>query len=227
MSFNVLVVAKVNPFQELESYYQMLFANSYNKAITYLKKYKIKTILLEVEMFDSRFKALVESNNVLLFSSTNPLVCLKLLEHDNLTGLSNKNHFYSHVDLLFSKAQAENFSLSIIMIDIDNFKQINDKLGHLAGDEVLKKLIQKIKANIREDDFLARFGGDEFIIALPNTTIIQAKTVAQRLLSKLEISLGIAAFRAEDENLKILVNRADQALYKAKASGKNRIEISE
>lgn len=228
MSFNILVITKSNPtkFAQLQLYHHLFFVLDYDQAVAYLATNKVEVILLEAEMFESRFKALVEANNVLLF--LDPLLCLNLLKdgNDSLTGVSSKTHFYQQVDLLFTKSKQEELSLSIMIVDVDNFKQINDRLGHLAGDEFLQKLTQRIKANIREDDFLARFGGDEFIIALANTSLEQAKIVAQRLLSKLEISLGIASLEPSDLDLKMLINRADQALLKAKALGKNRAEIS-
>ena len=126
----------------------------------------------------------------------------------------------------------------MVFIDIDDFKLINDTFGHLAGDEVLKVISKFFSSNIRETDYIARYGGDEFLLMLPGSTSEIAKTLIERLLElfkekvkvkvkdmdvAVSVSIGIATHigKHDFDNLKELMDAADNALYKAKASGKN------
>ena len=129
--------------------------------------------------------------------------------------------------------------LSLLMIDIDNFKQFNDQHGHLTGDEVLKFMARKTKEIVRGRDFLARFGGEEFAVLLPHTPLSGAAVVAESIrkffaqatlksvttskrLGYMTVSIGVACYRP-GEPLEHLINRSDLALYSAKEMGKNRV----
>jgi two-component system cell cycle response regulator len=128
---------------------------------------------------------------------------------------------------------------SIAMIDIDNFKQFNDTQGHRNGDQALKIIAQKLKVNIRKTDILSRYGGDEFVLILPELSKIQARSLAQKLVKlikstklpakretariELTISLGIASFPEDGKNEDTLLKKADEALYHAKESGRNQV----
>jgi diguanylate cyclase (GGDEF)-like protein len=129
--------------------------------------------------------------------------------------------------------------LAIIMLDIDGFKNINDSYGHAAGDKVLRYLAHEFQKNIRKIDILGRYGGDEFIILLPEIDLFAGAGIAERLRSEISktpiklknelvhitISLGVAKATHNIHNLDHLIQKADQALYAAKLAGKNRIEI--
>jgi diguanylate cyclase (GGDEF)-like protein/PAS domain S-box-containing protein len=113
-------------------------------------------------------------------------------EKDGLTSVNNKYHFEKLLSQEFMRAKSSNDLVSVIMLDVDNFKEINDTYGHLAGDKILNSLGKILKQNIREVDFCGRYGGDEFIVALPGISAQKALVVAERFKSKIEkVSLKI------------------------------------
>ena len=154
---------------------------------------------------------------------------------DKLTGLYNRRYFDYFLDLELKRSSRENSSLALLMIDVDNFKQINDTLGHLFGDKILNKLGDLIKSNIRETDLAARYGGEEFSIVMSNTSFDEAEEIAERIRKSVEtyrfnenesvttVSIGIALHPFDAKSVQELLDRADSALYRAKRNGKNRI----
>lgn len=144
------------------------------------------------------------------------------INFDTLTGLYNKYYFYS----CCQKAINLGTHFSIAMIDLDNFKKINDLQGHLKGDESLKRAAKIFKYSIRNSDILARFGGDEFILMLPETSTEGALSVGERICKAIEkeckVSIGVASITPED-SLEGLINKADKALYAAKEQGGNKV----
>ena len=162
----------------------------------------------------------------------------QLANRDPLTNIFNRRYFADMSDKMIALAKREREPLSIIMLDIDNFKNINDKYGHSVGDEVIKLLAQKLVSLSRESDVTARFGGEEFAIMLPNTDIENALKYAAKIRAEIEdmvfkheneqigftVSIGVDEFRLDtDKNVDESLNRADKALYKAKREGKNRV----
>ena len=155
---------------------------------------------------------------------------------DSLTGFYNRRYF----DLFMEKAipAGESDSLVLIMVDIDSFKKINDQNGHQCGDEALKHISEVIKLNVRKSDAAVRFGGDEFAIVLPNTTLDEGKTIAERICeevakSKLTykntiihctVCLGLALYHTED-TVEELIVKADKALYQSKKNGGNLVGV--
>jgi diguanylate cyclase (GGDEF)-like protein len=158
---------------------------------------------------------------------------------DGLTGTMNKRAFQRRLGDEVHKAERQNIPLSMLMLDIDHFKNYNDTNGHLEGDEVLKALGQILRESVREDDVTARYGGEEFIVLYPGVPKSQAMALAESLRQTVEshafahgakqpggrvtLSGGVAAFPEDSRTSVDLIRSADQALYEAKAAGRNRI----
>ncbi|WP_223669888.1 sensor domain-containing diguanylate cyclase [Kangiella shandongensis] len=154
---------------------------------------------------------------------------------DSLTGVANRRYIEDYCQTILQQAKREQVDASIIVFDIDNFKQINDQYGHVMGDEVLKALSTFCQTILRQKDKLGRYGGEEFVVVLPQANLNNAYQVAERLRTGAEaltfgdkdkpfnvtISLGVAEFNQE-ETMDRLIDRADDALYRAKAQGRNR-----
>ena len=157
---------------------------------------------------------------------------------DELTGILNRRGILDMLAKEISRAERFKLPLSITMIDIDNFKSVNDSYGHLTGDKVLRAMAQIIKSNIRSIDLFGRYGGEEFLLVFPNTPKENAKIAAEKLRREIEshkfkykneefritISAGVAEYNYGDD-VKSLISKADEALYKAKSFGKNRVEV--
>ena len=167
---------------------------------------------------------------------------------DFLTGWHNRRYLHTRIKEELARAQRHGTSVACLMIDVDHFKQTNDVHGHLAGDQVLRELAQRIEGQIRGSDTAARFGGDEFAILLPETGVAEAALLAERIRQivcsapidlgdgrslPLSLSIGVAALqpRREERDLKAMADRllaeADAALYRAKAQGRGRVEAAE
>ncbi len=162
--------------------------------------------------------------------------------HDPMTNLYNRRYFYTIANDILNLAHREQKSVSIIMLDIDYFKKINDMYGHAVGDIVIKRLASIMLKNTRKSDVVARIGGEEFAILLPNTNTEGAKKIASKIRElvndeKIEVdgvisfnftvSLGVATATQEDEQIDSVLNRADKALYKAKEAGRNKVSVFE
>ncbi|WP_028840667.1 MULTISPECIES: GGDEF domain-containing protein [Thermodesulfobacterium] len=157
---------------------------------------------------------------------------------DPLTGAYNKRFFYEILENSFEDFKRYGKKFSIIFIDIDNFKKINDNYGHMTGDLVLKTLVMIIKKTLRKNDLVFRFGGEEFVVLLPETDTENAIAIAERVREEIAkeqieikqnqtlsitVSCGVAAINKDMVNPKDLIEIADNALYKAKKEGKNRV----
>ena len=153
---------------------------------------------------------------------------------DPLTGLANRRYFLEVLDNIMSLARRHRTPLSLIMADLDHFKTINDTYGHAGGDQVLQDFGALLKKYSRREDLAARFGGEEFIVALPLTDLHGAISFAEKIRlglegmeweqikSKVTGSFGISQFHPEDTP-ESFIERADKALYRAKAAGRNRV----
>src|ERR687888_1751787 len=157
----------------------------------------------------------------------------QLADLDALTGLHNRRYFHETLARECARAHRYERKLSLIIFDLDDFKEINDRIGHLAGDAVLSEAAERIKDVVRTADIACRVGGDEFAVILPESSIEDADQLYRRLLNavssrpmgqagKLYISAGVAELRAEDDPVSFF-QRADDALYRAKEGGKGRV----
>ncbi len=166
---------------------------------------------------------------------------------DALTGYNNRHQFEKRLKETTAVAKRQNQSLCCIMSDIDFFKKVNDTYGHSVGDCVLKNVAKTIKKELREEDIASRYGGEEFIFLLPHTNIEEAKIVAERLRKAIEkkkinieeykientkeisvtVSIGVSQFNKSDKSPQDLYKKADEALYKAKDSGRNKVVVFE
>lgn len=155
---------------------------------------------------------------------------------DALTGVANRRSFMVEAELAFTNAKSSGMPFSIIMLDIDHFKAINDTHGHSVGDAVLRDVARSCSEALRGSDCFARFGGEEFIVLLHmtagrnalNVAEILRKTVANLVFEhktppKVTVSLGVAGFSASSDSLHDILNEADRQLYAAKAAGRNRV----
>jgi two-component system, cell cycle response regulator len=158
---------------------------------------------------------------------------------DALTGLFNRRYMESHLTTLIEQAKSRGKPLTALVLDIDYFKAINDSHGHDAGDDVLREFALRIRRSIRGIDLACRHGGEEFVIVMPETDMAVAAMVAERLRRRIAadpfaiqqgarsipvtISIGIAGVRGRDDSAAALLKRADQALYRAKRDGRNRV----
>jgi two-component system cell cycle response regulator len=158
---------------------------------------------------------------------------------DPLTTLYNRRYMESHLAALVDQAASRGKPLTALVLDIDHFKSVNDTHGHDAGDDVLREFATRVRKSIRGIDLACRFGGEEFVIIMPETDMGVATIVAERLRRRIAseafpihqgskalevtISIGIATLDAADDNAASILKRADQALYRAKRDGRNRV----
>lgn len=153
-----------------------------------------------------------------------------LVDTDALTGVSNRRHFDHLLRQSFERALLTGRRLSVLLIDVDHFKQVNDSEGHLVGDQILRELGQLLQRAVRNDTVVARYGGEEFAVITPSG-LRDAVGLAERLRraveaeSRIRVSIGVASFElALDHDEPSLLARADKALYAAKAEGRNRVQ---
>ncbi len=158
----------------------------------------------------------------------------QLSRTDDLTGLLNRGHFFELADHQLALAERHGYPVAMLLIDIDDFKQINDSFGHQTGDAVLHRTAGYLSKAVRGTDLLARYGGEEFVLLMPHTTGEAALALCQRMqqglasaqnedltLPKVTISIGAACSGRSSCDLEGLLSAADQALYQAKAAGKD------
>jgi diguanylate cyclase (GGDEF)-like protein len=165
----------------------------------------------------------------------------KVLEHeqelartDYLTGVANRRYFYELADMEIKRARRHNRPFSVTYMDIDDFKEVNDRFGHSVGDVLLKTITETIKSDVRSIDTVTRLGGDEFAILMPETGSEAARAVVNRIQQSLlkivrqnnwpvTFSIGVATWTTPPRTVDEMVKRADTLMYEVKSSGKNRI----
>ena len=199
---------------------------------------------IEDEGFSCDDIALIELFSQLVGASIGNIKLFEKIQRqattDGLTGLANHKRFYEILERELWRSRRYGGQISLIMVDVDNLKKINDAYGHRAGDKVIRQISRKIKECIRQIDTAARYGGDEFAIILPNTSLADATVVAERMVEavsnspvtwkkeqiRLSISIGVDQDDA-DTNPEDITSRSDEALYTAKQAGKNTVRIFE
>jgi len=164
---------------------------------------------------------------------------LELAVTDQLTGLHNRRYMVGQLAALVARAQRGGEPVAALLVDIDHFKKINDSFGHDVGDEVLREFAVRLATNVRAIDLPCRYGGEEFVVIMPDTGIAAAERIAERIrlhvagspfrvdggkeLLTVTISIGVAATLGEFDTPDALLKRADAAVYEAKAAGRNRV----
>jgi diguanylate cyclase (GGDEF)-like protein len=196
--------------------------------------------IVEIDILSDNFNNLVqeldERTKKLVYTQAQKELHKKLANTDSLTGVYNRRFLNDFSSNYLKIAKRENKDLSLLIIDIDDFKNKNDTYGHKTGDIIIKKLVSYIKNVVRDNDIIVRYGGDEFIVVLPNTNIKNAKRVAIKLISYIKevnqleskelyftITIGVSTYKNSDKNVNHIINRADESLYEAKKLGKNRV----
>jgi diguanylate cyclase (GGDEF)-like protein len=169
------------------------------------------------------------------------LVHIKALsDTDSLTGALNLRAFTAIAERVSRQSARYNHPYAIVMLDADSLKAVNDRYGHPAGNRLLQMLVVCIQAQLRETDIVARYGGDEFVLLLPETTAVGAEKVAARIRQRVEaatlatrdqpvsstVSIGLAAYPEHASDLETVMERADQALYTSKNAGRNRVTVA-
>jgi diguanylate cyclase (GGDEF)-like protein len=156
---------------------------------------------------------------------------------DGLTGLFNRKHLMDLFDMEMARTRRYRIPFSVLIADIDHFKRINDTYGHLAGDSVLRRLADTLRQTVRECDHIGRYGGEEFLIIVPNSDATGAVEMAQRIRDQISrvrfyndgeeitmtISVGVAHCAEGEESAEAVLSRADTALYQAKNNGRNQV----
>ncbi len=163
---------------------------------------------------------------------------LALAVTDEMTGLYNRRYFDRHLAIMMEKAREQSRDMAVMMIDMDFFKSVNDNFGHDVGDAVLKEFALRLRRNIRGVDLACRYGGEEFVVLMPDTDFRQAQSVAERVRSAvaergfevlsgrslpITVSVGLSMNEGEPDTPELMIKRADVALYRAKREGRNRV----
>jgi len=203
-------------------------------AITWLSYVTVFFRCLLVGLYGSSLRGRLKRRNAQLAESTARIE--QLASHDELTGVLNRRAVWALLEGHATPPAGEHGRLCVALLDLDHFKQVNDRFGHQVGDEVLRRFCQVVKSGLREGDRLGRYGGEEFLLLLPQVGLESAQMVVERLRERVaaagwddltpgapvSVSVGVAAWR-DGDSVAELIGRADAALYRAKADGRNRV----
>ena len=200
-----------------------------------------KEIPIEVTISTIRFNHSIEMTAVIrnISEQTRLIEALKQEStHDQLTNVYNRRHGNVVLNSEVHRCQRNNNTLALAIVDLDHFKVINDNYGHLSGDIVLKSVVSVLSGSLRDTDIISRWGGEEFMILLPDTVLDEAKIWAERVretvaseeitvsgeqIVRVTICIGLAVFMNNDSSPEDIFKRADSALYKAKENGRNQV----
>lgn len=197
----------------------MIASGDFSQRVDFMGEFSESFNQMVVQLEESRYKLEVLSRT------------------DPLTGVNNRGYFMELLSGEVERSSRHDRHFSLLMFDLDHFKQVNDRFGHAAGDEALHMFVQTIQdSNLRQNDFWGRLGGEEFALVLPETNLTAALVAAERIRALLEsqriqcssnsfsitVSIGVSSFRPGDTE-EALLHRADQAMYRAKETGRNRV----
>jgi diguanylate cyclase (GGDEF)-like protein len=196
-----------------------------------------RNIRIAVAALDYLSNLTGELQSPTLIDETRMTAIVQLTLRDGLTRLFNHTTCYQRIEMELSRFERYGTIVSLMMIDIDDFKEINDRYGHVEGDRILSEIAALFKTETRDSDISCRYGGEEFVVIMPSTDIREAGVLAERLRIKVEqgmpggrkvtVSIGVASCDTNIHTSKALVEKADAALYEAKKNGKNRVKVSE
>ena len=192
------------------------------------------TIFFLIIMIQSQLKKTMSTEKELINLEYKKVIAQYHLEHDTLTGCMNRTKFIEDIKKFVQQAEKKNVLLTYFLLDIDHFKNVNDKLGHKAGDEVLRSFAQVITKELGKDKFFYRWGGEEFIIICIDMTLEESEKFAEKLrkiiestpinsVGKITTSIGISQWHRFEDSQEDLFKRADKAMYYAKENGRNRV----
>ncbi|WP_108663365.1 diguanylate cyclase [Acuticoccus kandeliae] len=229
-SSDILILAAISPFLSLT-----IFLLPFDIAVSLIKSVLPLAFVRIIGILALGLLILHEVRRVAAETEVRRLAFV-----DELSGLSNRRAFYSHLEQAWRRWERYRNPFSIIIIDIDYFKLINDRYGHPAGDEVIRRLADIMRSEARGSDIPARIGGEEFVILLPNTDTKSSEIAANRIRLRVEeevvevegdiirftISIGISNDAARDLTVQAMLSSADQALYEAKRGGRNRVCVA-
>ncbi len=191
------------------------------------------------DRLDDKIISLIQTKIAAIIYHTETLhKTIKLSNLDGLTELFNHRSFHERMEKEIYRAQQYDLNFSLLMMDVDDFKKLNDTYGHLAGDQQLRSIARILKFILRETDFVARYGGEEFAVILPETPLAGAVAAAERIRSSVEkqdfgknihitLSIGVSSYPDHGVKKNDLINKADKALYKAKELGKDRVCVAD
>ncbi|MDA9421109.1 GGDEF domain-containing protein [Bradyrhizobium sp. CCBAU 53380] len=217
------------------------FLLSYGVVQAFRTTQSFATIYSQEEMTARLAKSMADTQKALQQVQLSNQRLERLAATDPLTGAGNRRHFIEHIGAEIARAMRTGAPLSLLSLDLDHFKDINDSRGHSVGDEVLRVFVRKCLEAIRPYDSVARVGGEEFMVLLPGATLDAARAVAERLRSAIErtafdvgvepsvgvtISVGVSEFGRDGDTLDGFLTVADQRLYRAKFEGRNRVVVA-
>jgi len=231
-----LMVRGVHPYQEFPPQLAVWLLQE-NMTVTAITAFGLAILLQEIRTQKQELELRVQERTATLETAVSRLN--ELASTDYLTGIINRRHFQDVAQRELMRLGRHGNSASLILFDLDHFKRVNDRFGHEAGDLVLKKVARAVQEVMRPMDMFGRYGGEEFLVLLPDTRTENAMEIAERMRKRVEetyslyrgreihvtISIGVAQWNGRD-SLKELIRQADSALYQAKNAGRNRIELA-